>query len=142
MHNPGQKSLGLIHGIGLQYGAFASSATWDSTDIIVVGADEADMAMAVNRIHELQGGIVACSHGRVKAELSLPYFGLLPDIPTGSVVNQLQELRSQLRQMGVHLKEPWLTINVLTCAAIPFFRFCESGLIDFQDMTPKALCIV
>ncbi|MCF8029464.1 MAG: amidohydrolase family protein [Desulfohalobiaceae bacterium] len=142
MYNPGQKFLGLIRGIGLHYGAVASSATWDSTDIIVVGADEADMAVAVNRIHELQGGIVACSRGRVKAELSLPYFGLLPDIPTEAVVNQLEELRSELRQMGVQLEEPWLTINVLTCAAIPFFRICESGLIDFQDMTPKALCIV
>lgn len=135
--NPGQISLGLIHGIGLKEGAFASSATWDSTDIIVIGADESDMAQAVNRVCGLQGGIVVCSKGQIRAELPLPYFGLLPDIQAKDVVTKLDEIKEHLRQLGADLQQPCLTLNVLTTAAIPFYRICEQGLIDFKDQITR-----
>ena len=69
--------MGLIKGFGLKSGAFACSAAWDTSDIIVVGADENDMAMAVNRIRKLQGGAVVCDNGAVLAELALPVLGLV-----------------------------------------------------------------
>ena len=52
----GRSFVGLIRGIGLKRGAIATSSVWDCGDIMVVGADEADMARAVNRIRELGGG--------------------------------------------------------------------------------------
>ena len=55
-HNPGKTCVGLIKGFGLQEGAMACSAAWDSSVILVVGADETDMALAVNRIKALQAG--------------------------------------------------------------------------------------
>jgi adenine deaminase len=141
VHNPGQTFVGFIHGIGLKYGAFASSAAWDTTDIIVVGADEEDMAIAVNRIHELQGGLVVCSKKKITSELPLPIFGLLPDLETQEVIRHLDHIREQLWQMGVHFDQPWLTLNVLTTAAIPFVRICEQGLVNFKEQIAKG-CLI
>jgi adenine deaminase len=70
-HNPGKMTVGLIKGFGLKSGAMACSAGWDSSDIIVVGTNDGDMAAAVNRIRDLQGAAVVCENGKILAELSL-----------------------------------------------------------------------
>jgi adenine deaminase len=80
-HGSERMFTGLIHGWELKTGALASSAAWDTTDIIVVGADEADMALAVNRIIELQGGAVLCAGGKIVLELALLIFGLITQAP-------------------------------------------------------------
>jgi adenine deaminase len=129
---PGASFTGLIRGWGLRSGAVASSAPWDTTDIVVVGAEETDMATAVNRIRELQGGIVVVRSGGVAAELPLPVFGVLSQLPLAEVVSRLRTIRETLQEMGCALPSPVLTLNTLTCAAIPFFRICEEGLVDLK----------
>ena len=54
-HSSGKTFVGLIRGFHLSTGAIACSAAWDTSDIIVVGENDEDMAGAVNRIHALQG---------------------------------------------------------------------------------------
>jgi adenine deaminase len=73
-HNPGKLFVGLLQGFGLQSGAIACSAAWDTSDIVVIGANDADMAFAVNRIRELQGGTVVCETEKILTELPLPVF--------------------------------------------------------------------
>ncbi|MEA3437188.1 MAG: adenine deaminase C-terminal domain-containing protein, partial [Thermodesulfobacteriota bacterium] len=79
-HNPGKIFTGLIKGFCLKKGAFACCASWDTTDIIVIGANDADMALAVNRIFDLQGGAVVSLNGNIEAELPMPVFGILSDL--------------------------------------------------------------
>ncbi len=57
---------GFVKGFGLKRGALASSVGHDSHNVIVVGADDADMAVAVNRLIELQGGFVSVLDGNVR----------------------------------------------------------------------------
>jgi adenine deaminase len=132
-HSPGKTAVGLIKGFGLHAGAFASSASWDSSDIIVVGASEADMAAAVNRIHELQGGAVVVNDGTVRAEIPMPIFGIISPEPVEVVNEQLEGLRQVLRSLGVTIADPLLTLNILTGAAIPYLRICEEGLVNLKD---------
>jgi adenine deaminase len=132
IHQPGKSFTGLIRGWGLRAGAVASSAPWDSTDIVVLGADEADMAVAVNRLRDLQGGIAVARGGRVRAELPLPVFGIIARLPLAEVVSGLQAIRKELQELGCRLRSPVLTLNTLTCAAIPFLRICEQGLVDLK----------
>ena len=56
---------GFVHGFGLKRGAIASSVGHDSHNITVVGVDDSDMAAAVNRIIEMQGGFVVAAGGEV-----------------------------------------------------------------------------
>jgi hypothetical protein len=71
----GNVGRSFVKGFGLKSGAIASSVGHDSHNITVVGVNDADMAVAVNRIRELQGGFVVARHGKVTAELALPIAG-------------------------------------------------------------------
>ena len=61
----------------MKRGAIASSVGHDSHNITVVGVDEADMAVAVNRLAEIEGGFAVAREGKVIAELALPVAGLM-----------------------------------------------------------------
>jgi len=129
----GNAFIGLLRGFGLKSGAFASSAAWDTADIIVVGNNDADMACAVNRIHVLQGGYVLCENGIVVAEAPLPIWGLTSQMPIPKLVKSLSNLKNALVSRGVTFPDPMLTIITLTGAAIPFLRICEAGYVDLKN---------
>ena len=130
---PGKCFTGLIKGFGLKSGAMACSAAWDTSCVIVVGADETDMALCVNRIREMQGGAVVCNAGRVAAELAMPVFGLISELPLEELVARLKAIRQAAADLGVSFPDPLLTLIALTGAAIPFLRICEEGLVNFKD---------
>jgi adenine deaminase len=132
-HNPGKKTIGLIKGFGLKSGAMACSASWDASDIIVVGTNDADMAFAVNRIRTLKGGAVVCENEKVLAELPLPIFGIMSDLPIEKIARQLQEIKKAVADLGVPFPDPLLTLITLTGAAIPYLRICEEGLVNLKS---------
>jgi adenine deaminase len=132
-HNPGKKTIGLIKGFGLKSGAMACSASWDASDIVVVGANDADMAAAVNRINTLQGGAVVCENGNILAELPLPIFGIMSDLPIEKIARQLQQIKKAVADLAVPFPDPLLTLITLTGAAIPYLRICEEGLVNLKD---------
>ncbi|MCP3950864.1 MAG: adenine deaminase [Desulfobacterales bacterium] len=131
--SPGKTFTGLIRGFGLSTGAVACSAAWDTSDIIVVGADEADMALCVNRIEQLQGGAVVCSRGVVAAELALPIFGMMCELPIIKLAEKIRAVNKAAGGLGVPFPDPLLTLITLTGAAIPYFRICEEGLVNLKD---------
>ena len=131
-HQPGRMFVGLLKGMGLRSGAIASSGGWDSSDIVVAGADDADMALAVNRIRALQGGAVVCRDGRVTAEMPLPVMGLISELPVPELAAQLKAVNASANELGVPYPDPLLTLMTLTGAAIPFLRLCEEGLVDLK----------
>ena len=130
---PGKCFTGLIKGFGMRSGAMACSAAWDTACIIVVGADETDMALCVNRIREMQGGVVVCDAGRVAAELAMPVFGLISELPLEELAVRLKTVQQAAADLGVPFPDPLLTLIALTGAAIPFLRICEEGLVNFKD---------
>lgn len=138
---PGDMFCGFIKGYGLKSGAVATSGSWDAADIIVIGADEEDMALAVNRIRELQGGIVVTENRMIRAELPLPVFGVISDEPMDLVARRTRNIQQVLKNMGVVLSDPLLTLATMTTAAIPFFRICEEGLYDFKTGETMGLTV-
>lgn len=138
-HSPGKIFSGLIKGFGLKSGAMACSAAWDTTDIIVVGANDPDMAGAVNRIHALQGGAVVCEKGNILAELPLPVFGIMSDLPIEDIARRLQKIKKAAANLGVRHPDPLLTLITLTGAAIPYLRICEEGLVNLKDGKTRPL---
>jgi len=131
-HNPGKTSVGLIRGFGLKSGALACSAGWDSSDIVIVGTSDADMAAAVNRIQALQGAAVVCENGKILVELPLPIFGIMADLPIETIAQKLREIKNAVADRGVAFPDPLLSLITLTGAAIPYLRICEEGLVNLK----------
>jgi adenine deaminase len=132
-HNPGRLFAGLIKGFGLKAGAFACSAAWDSSDIIVAGTNDIDLATAVNHIHSMQGGVVVCENGKILAEVAMPLFGLISDLTLKDLVQQFENVTRAAHKQGIPFPDPVLSLTTLTGSAIPYLRICEEGLVNLKS---------
>ncbi len=121
---------GFASGFQFREGALASSVGHDSHNICVVGASDADMAIAVNRLIELQGGFVAVRNGQVVGELALPLAGLMSLEPFETVERHLRTLRASVREMGCPLAEPFLQLAFLPLPVIPHLKITDRGMVD------------
>ena len=130
---PDKFALGLIRGFGLKRGAMATSTAWDCGHIMVVGANELDMARAVNRIRELKGGIVICAGGKVLTELPLPVAGLFSEESIEVIATKLDDIQRTAEELGTRLPDIRLSLTILATPSIPFLRICEQGLFDLRQ---------
>jgi adenine deaminase len=126
----GNVGVGLIHGFGLKRGALASSVAHDAHNIVVVGASDTDMALAVKRIEELHGGLVVVSDGKVIAELPLPIGGLMTDLTYEEACNQLSDLEDAARDLGSSMVHPFMILSFMALEVIPELKITDRGLVD------------
>jgi len=126
----GNIGRGFVKGFGLQHGAIASSVGHDSHNITVVGVNDADMALAVNRLVELGGGFAVATGGKVIAEMALPLAGLMSMKPFEQVAAKLAVLRDAARALGCTLPEPFLQVAFLALPVIPHLKMTDRGLFD------------
>jgi adenine deaminase len=126
----GNIGRGFVRGFGLKRGAIASSVGHDSHNITVIGASDADMAVAVNRLIELRGGFVVADGGRVTAELALPIAGLMSPKPFEDVTHDLHALRQAAYALDCVLPEPFLQVAFLALPVIPHLKMTDRGLFD------------
>ena len=140
-NSPGKTFTGLVKGFGMKSGAIASSAAWDTSDIIVAGVNDEDMAFAVNRIKDLHGGCVVCDRGKILAELPLPLFGIISDTPVEVLARQMNVVSKAASALGIIWSDPMLTLVTLTGAAIPYLRICEEGLFNLKEGKSSGLFI-
>lgn len=120
----------FVKGFGFSSGALASSVGHDSHNICVVGADDSDMAIAVNRIIVLGGGFVAVWNGQVIGEIALPIAGLFSLKSFGEVRDELVRLRKAVAGMGCRLGEPFIQLAFLPLPVIPHLKITDMGLVD------------
>jgi len=106
----------------------------DSHNICVVGVKDADMAAAVNRLREIQGGFAVVEDGAVLSELALPIAGLMSDRPYEEVRDALYPLREAAARLGVTLREPFLQVAFLPLPVIPHLKITDYGLVDVNRM--------
>lgn len=121
---------GFVRGFGLNRGALASSVGHDSHNVCVVGADDGDMAVAVNRLIELGGGFVAVADGQVLGEIALPMAGLMSLKPFAAVREDLIAMRPVVASLGCRLAEPFLQLAFLPLPVIPHLKITDFGLVD------------
>ncbi|MDQ7072011.1 MAG: adenine deaminase [Rhodobacterales bacterium] len=126
----GNIASGFVRGFGLQRGAIASTVCHDHHNIAVVGVDYDDMALAANRLGEIEGGFVVVEDGKVLAELALPVAGLMSLEPFEAVHRELVKLRDAARALGVTLEEPFLQLAFLALPVIPALKITDRGLVD------------
>lgn len=138
-HGTGHVGMGLISGIGLKKGAIASSVSHDAHNLIIVGTNEADMAVAANRLRELGGGILTVAEGKVVAEMPLPYAGLMTGADAQTAARQNDAVRESVHSLGVPQEtEPFMTTAFISLTVIPHIKITTLGLVDVdrQEQVP------
>jgi adenine deaminase len=120
----------FVKGFGLKTGAIASSVSHDSHNIVVVGANDEDMALAVNRVIEMKGGFAVANNGRISADIALPIAGLMSEKPFEMVAKNLEKLRDAAKELGCILDEPFLQVSFLALPVIPHLKMTDFGLFD------------
>lgn len=126
----GNIANGFVKGFGIRRGAIASTLCHDHHNIVAVGVDYADMALAANRLGQIEGGFVVVADGAVLAELALPMAGLMSLEPFEFVHDRLIELRRAARDLGVQLAEPFLQLSFLALPVIPALKITDRGMVD------------
>ncbi len=126
----GNIATGFVRGFGLQRGAIAGTVCHDHHNIAAVGVDYSDMALAANRLGQIEGGFVVACDGEILAELPLPVAGLMSLDPFESVRDQLVHLRAAAHSLGVTLEEPFLQLAFLALPVIPALKITDRGLVD------------
>ena len=137
----GRIGLGLLAGSGLERGAFASTVAHDAHNLVVVGADDEDMAFAVGRLAELGGGIVVVESRRILAECPLPVAGLLSDQPLDVVVDQSRACNEAAAGLGWQGATPFLTLAFLALSVIPSLKLTDRGLVDVDRFAIVPLAV-
>ena len=129
-NNTGHIGLGFINGIGLQTGAIASSVSHDSHNLIVIGTNSSDMALAANVVRE-HGGNAVVSNGRVVAEMALPIAGLMADVPGEKIAEDNEAVRLAVKELGVAPGiEPFMNMAFVSLPVIPSIKMTTQGLVD------------
>jgi adenine deaminase len=136
----GRIGLAFVSGSGLQRGALASTVAHDAHNLVVVGANDDDMAFAAQRLAEVGGGIVVVDDGRVAAECPLPVAGLLSDQPLDVVVAQSRACNDAAHELGWKGATPFLTLAFLALSVIPALKLTDRGLVDVDrfELVPLA----
>ena len=123
--------VGYLQGYGLKRGAVATSVSHDSHNIIVVGANEGDMAAAANRVAENRGGIAVVEDGAVLGEVVLAIAGLMSDDTLENVNRDLENAKAAAFQLGVSREiDPFMTLSFMSLPVIPTLRLTTRGVID------------
>lgn len=126
----GNIASGFVRGFGMAAGAIASTVCHDHHNIACVGVDYADMALAANRLSEIDGGFVVTRDGQVLAELALPVAGLMSLKSFEEVRDDLVALRAAAKSLGVVLEEPFLQLAFLALPVIPALKITDRGMVD------------
>ena len=123
---------GFITGTGIKEGAFATNITWDTGNILTAGSSEEEMALAANRLMEIQGGYVISKKGRVTFEFPMDVYSLVPDYSLEEISRKTKELDVRMEEIGSTLPRPFLALQTIPFTGLPFLRITDRGLADIK----------
>lgn len=129
----GNICVGFVEGFGLKKGAVASSVAHDSHNLIVIGVSESDMAMAVNALADVGGGIVAVQNGKTVGLVELRIAGLMSDERPEIVCGKIKGLQKAWKKLGCAIESPFMSLSLLTLPVLPELRITDKGLVDVKE---------
>lgn len=128
-----EKFVGFLRGWGMKDGAAASSLAWDCAGIVAVGANDIDLAKAINRVIENRGGSAIALNGEIKVDIPLPIGGFISSSPIEDTASRVSDFHRTAVGLGFPYNSAHLTLLTLTSAAIPFMRITEKGYYRFRE---------
>ncbi|MFC7321770.1 adenine deaminase [Halobacillus campisalis] len=131
-HRSGEISNAFVKGFSIKKGAVASTVAHDSHNLLVMGVNEEDMAIAANQLAKIGGGMIVVENGKILAEVPLPIAGLMSDQPLESVTEQVVKLEKAWSQIGCKMNAPFMTFSLIALPVIPSLRITNRGLADVE----------
>ncbi|MBP1755896.1 MAG: adenine deaminase [Firmicutes bacterium] len=138
-HNTNHVGIGFVNGYGLQRGAIASSVSHDSHNIIAIGTNDKDIAIAANCIRDMQGGWAIALDGKVIGNLPLSIGGLISNLDAATLAKEIHEMQALATEMGVKDGiDPFMSMAFVSLPVIPKLRLTTTGLFDvtIQKIVP------
>lgn len=133
----GNVGLALIKGYGIIDGAVATTIAHDSHNIIVAGDNDADMALTVEKVAAMGGGIVMVSKGDVLDTLPLPIAGLMTN-RGGRFVDEKFDSMHSLAKERLKISadiDPFMTLSFMALPVIPHLKVTDMGLFDVDGFS-------
>lgn len=127
-----EPAVAFMQGFQLKRGAIATSYNPFYNNVMALGTNDADMALAANTVNELGGGFVAVADGKVLGSVALPLVGLLSDGDADVVVPQLERLYAQVaEELGCAIEWPFHNFAFTAVVGeLPILKMCDRGLFD------------
>ena len=125
--------VGLVTGFGLTDGALATSCSPDDENILCVGRNTADMALAVNTLLAAGGGEIVVADGRVVHMLPLPIGGIVCDLAPRILAEEQHKLVAAASKLGCKLVNPFMFLGILGITGIPDYGLSEHGVVEYQQ---------
>ena len=129
-HSTGRKGFGFVKGFGIRNGAMASTVAHDAHNLLVIGANDEDMALAANTLIECGGGMCAVRDGKVLVLVPLPIAGLMSDKPMQEMAETVAGLEESWKEIGCSMPSPFMTMALIPLACLPELRLTDRGLVD------------
>ncbi len=129
-HATGKYGVGFVKGFGIKRGALASTVAHDAHNLLVMGTNDADMALAANTLIQCGGGQVAVLDGKVLGCVPLPIAGLMNDLPVEEMARMVKQLEDAWKEMGCSMVSPFMTMALIPLACLPELRLTNRGLVD------------
>lgn len=128
-------TVGFLKNFGASIGAFGSTQSFHENDMIIIGSNEKDMALATNSLVEMQGGVIATKDEKIIAKFALPLAGLISILPFENALLEYSELNSKIVDAGCKFKNPYLIPLFLPFLALPEIRILYNGIVDVKKRT-------
>jgi adenine deaminase len=130
-HGTGEVQIGLVNGFGFNVScAIGSTVAHDCHHMVVVGTNDADMALAANELARVNGGQVVVKEGKVIGLVDLPIAGLMSNEKAGTVAEKAANILNGFRACGCTLNNPNMQLSLLALVVIPELRISDKGLVD------------
>ncbi|MCX8182890.1 MAG: adenine deaminase [Crenarchaeota archaeon] len=137
----GNMGIGFVKGFGFKNGAVASTVAHDSHNMLIIGMNDGDMALAGNTLAEVGGGMIAVENKAILALVELPIAGLMSDKPVQEVAAKVEKLSEAWMQLGCTMTHPFMTMSLLALPVLPELRITDKGLIDTVNFKRTGLII-
>ena len=125
-------SIGFLENFGADIGAFASTWSFHENDMIVIGSNDSDMAIASNHIIKNQGGLVVVKSGKILASLPLQFAGIISTDTFEKVSSNFEKINNTIIDSGSKFSRPHLIPLFLPFLALPSVRILSGGIVDVK----------
>jgi adenine deaminase len=132
IHGTKNHVVGFLENFGANIGAFASTWSFHENDLIVIGSNDSDMALAANTLRKTQGGLVVVSSGNIGALLPLPLAGIISTDSFDKVSSNFGNINNSIVDSGCKFSRPHLIPLFLPFLALPSVRILSRGIVDVK----------
>lgn len=136
----GNIGFGFLSGIVHNKGAVASSYCHDHHNVMVAGENAADMALAVNKIKQMRGGLAVALGGEIIASAALPVGGIMSGESAAALAKDVGAVTVAMEQLGYRHIDPIMSFCTLPLAVSPALKITDCGLVDV--MAQKLLPLI